>query len=153
MEFIDSINLLKAERKLLIRVLEDLSEEQMLKVPNGLKNNIAWNLGHIVVTQQVLHYTLSRLELSIPKELVSMYRTGTNPETWKEKPNIEELKSLLVSLPDKLKEDFNNGLFTQFRSYKTSVGVELNSLGDAFAFNHFHEGTHTGIILSLKKLV
>jgi len=54
-------------------------------------------------------------------------------------------------LPDKLLEDYNNALFKEFRPYKTSTGVELNSFGDAITFNHFHEGTHTGIILGLIK--
>lgn len=146
-----SINLLKTERQLIFRGIENLSDEHLLKIPDGNKNNVLWNLGHIVVTQQVLHYTLSRLELRIPKELVSIFRTGTSPELWKETPNINEIKSLLLELPNKFLEDYTNGLFKEFRPYKTSTGVELNSFEGAVTFNHFHEGTHTGIILALIK--
>lgn len=153
MDLSNSIKMLKTERQLILRGIENLSDEQLLKIPEGSKNNILWNLGHIIVTQQVLHYTLSRLEMRIPKELASIFRTGTSPSVWKETPNISEIKSLLLELPDKLLEDFNNGLFKEFRPYKTSTGVQLNSFEDAITFNHFHEGTHTGIILGLIKIV
>ena len=151
MDLTQTIKMLKIERQLILKAIENLTVEQLLKIPEGSKNNILWNLGHLVVTQQVLHYSLSRLELNIPKELISMFRTGTSPAVWKETPNISELKSLLLTLPDKLLEDYNNGLFKEFRPYKTSTGVELNSFEDAITFNHFHEGTHTGIILGLIK--
>lgn len=153
MDLSNSIKLLKTERQLILRGIENLSDEQLLKIPEGSKNNILWNLGHIIVTEHVLHYTLSRLEMSIPKATASIFRTGTSPEVWKETPNIAEIKSLLLELPDKLLEDYNNGLFKEFRPYKTSTGVELNSFEDAITFNHFHEGTHTGIILGLIKRV
>jgi hypothetical protein len=153
MDLSNSIKMLKTERQLILRGIENLSDEQLLKIAEGSKNNILWNLGHIIVTQQVLHYTLSRLEMKIPKELASIFRTGTSPSVWKETPNISEIKSLLLELPDKLLEDFNNGLFKEFRPYKTSTGVQLNSFEDAITFNHFHEGTHTGIILGLIKIV
>lgn len=151
MNLSSSIKMLKTERQLILRGIENLSDEQLLKIAAGSKNNILWNLGHIIVTQQALHYTLSRLEMKIPKELASIFRTGTSPEIWKETPDIKNIKSLLIELPDKLLEDYNKGLFKEFRPYKTSTGVELNTFQDAVTFNHFHEGTHTGIILGLIK--
>jgi hypothetical protein len=153
MNLSSSIKMLKTERQLILRGIENLSDEQLLKIPEGSKNNILWNLGHIVVTQQVLHYTLSRLEMHIPKEIASAFRTGTSPALWKETPDIKNIKSLLMELPDKLLEDYESGLFKEFRPYKTSTGVQLNSFADAITFNHFHEGTHTGIILGLIKIV
>lgn len=153
MDLSSSIRLLITERQLILRGIENLSDEQLLKIPEGYKNNIIWNIGHLIVTQQVLHYTLSRLEMKIPKELASLFRTGTSPEVWKETPIISDLKSLLLSLPNELLEDYNKGLFKEFRPYKTSTGVELNTFQDAVTFNHFHEGTHTGIILALKKRI
>jgi len=151
MDLSKSISMLKIERQLILRGIENLSDEQLLKIPEGSKNNILWNLGHIIVTEHVLHYTLSRLEMHLHKGFVSMFRTGTSPGVWKETPSISELKSLLLTLPNKLLEDYNDGLFKEFRPYKTSTGVELNSFEDAITFNHFHEGTHTGIILGLIK--
>jgi hypothetical protein len=153
MDLANSIRLLKTERQLIYKGIENLSDEQLLKVPFSRKNNILWNLGHIIVTQQVLNYTLSGLEMRIPKEIASNFRTGSSPSVWKETPDIPEVKSLLLSLPDTLLEDYKNGLFREFRPYKTSTGIALNSFEEAISFNHFHEGTHVGIILSLIKLL
>ena len=153
MELSKSIKMLKTERNLILKGIEHLTDEQLHKIPDGYKNNIVWNLGHIIVTQQVLHYTLSRLEMHIPKEIASAFRTGTSPAVWKETPDIKKIKSLLMELSDTLLEDYESGLFKEFRPYKTTTGVELNSLEDAITFNHFHEGTHTGIILGLMKRI
>ncbi|MCF8260162.1 MAG: DinB family protein [Melioribacteraceae bacterium] len=151
MYLINSLKTLIEERKLLLRGLESLSEEKYFIIPQNFKNNIAWNLGHIIVTQQFLHYSLSRLELQIPKEFVSYYRTGTSPANWKENPNITELKETLIELPHKFIADFESGRFKEFRPYKTSTGISLDTLEQAVTFNHFHEGVHTGIILNLMK--
>lgn len=153
MDFTKSIKMLKTERQLVLHGIENLSDDQLLKIPEGRKNNILWNLGHIIVTQQVLHYTLSHVEMRIPKDMVSMFRTGTSPAVWKETPDINNIKFLLKELPAKFLEDFENGIFKEFRSYKTTTGVQLDCFEDAIAFNHFHEGLHTGIILELSKLV
>ncbi len=153
MNLVSSIELLKAERDLIYTGIEKLTEEQLLKIPDGYKNNILWNLGHIIITQQVLHYTLSRLDMLIPKEIVSIFRTGTSPLLWNETPDVENIKSLLQELPGKFLEDYKNGIFKEFRPFKTSTGIALNSFNDAVTFNHFHEGTHTGIILGIIKII
>ena len=145
--------MLKTERQLVLQGIENLSDEQILIIPEGRRNNILWNLGHIVVIQQILHYTLSRLDMRIPKEMASMFRTGTSPAVWKETPYINNIRLFLVDLPDKFLEDYENGIFKEFRPYKTSTGVQLDYFEDAIAFNHFHEGLHTGIILDLSRLV
>ena len=151
MDLIKSLITLKEERRLISRVIQNLSDEQLLIIPDEYKNNILWNLGHIIITQQFLHYTLSRVEMRVTKELVMLFRTGTSPAIWEKQPNIEEIKSLFIDLLDKFIEDYRNDLFTEFRPYKTSTGISLNDFEQAVAFDHFHEGTHAGIIMGIMK--
>jgi hypothetical protein len=87
----------------------------------------------------------------ISKEMMSTYRTGTSPADWLTQPNIIELKELFIDLPERFAEDYKNGIFKEYRPYKTSTGVSVNTFEEAVAFNHFHEGTHTGIILGILK--
>ena len=48
-------------RKFLLKIISSLSNEQLNKIPVPFKNNIAWNIAHLVVTQQLLCYKLSGL--------------------------------------------------------------------------------------------
>ena len=49
---------LKKSRELVLKKIDGLSLEQLHKIPDGFKNSIAWNVAHLVVTQQLLHYKL-----------------------------------------------------------------------------------------------
>ncbi len=149
MSLIKSIELLKKERTYIIDVINKLSDKQLLRIPEGYKNNVLWNLGHILITQQSLHYFLSRLEMYISKEMMQTFRTGTSPSDWQTKPDIIEIKDLFLELPDKLAEDYRNGIFKDYRRIKTSIGVSIENFEEAVAFNHFHEGAHTGIMMGI----
>jgi hypothetical protein len=153
MDMIKSIDMLKVERGLILNAIANLSDEHLVIIPEGRKNNILWNLGHIIATQQVLHYTLSRLEMKLPREYFTLFATGSSPLSWSETPDINKIKSFLIELPDLFITDYNNELFKEFRTYKTSTGVVLDSLEDAVTFNHFHEGVHTGIIIEMIKQI
>ncbi len=54
---------------------------------------------------------------------------------------------------EKLKEDFNNGIFKEYSAITTRYGVELTSAAEAIDFLQFHEGFHMGYVLSLKRLI
>ena len=146
-----SAALLQTTRPLLLRLLDGVSEEDLLAIPEGFSNNILWNAGHIVVTQQLLHYGLSRLPLLVPDALLAQCRKGTSPRDWDTPPDADEVRRLAVELPRRLEEDLAEGRFTEFRPYTTSVGVELEDFETALDFNLFHEGLHTGTIIELRK--
>ena len=146
-----SVSLLKQTRPMFLRLIEGLSHEDLLTIPAGFNNNILWNLGHVAVTQQLLHYGLSRLPLNVPDELVTQCRKGSSPADWERPPDLGDIQRLLIELPRQLEADLAAGRFTEFRPYMTSVGVELADLETALVFNQYHEGLHTGSILALRK--
>ena len=55
-------DVLRISRDLVIKELEDLTLDQIHAIPTGFKNSISWNVAHLVVTQQLLHYKLSNLD-------------------------------------------------------------------------------------------
>lgn len=144
---------LKKSRELVLNLIDGLTIEQLHKIPEGFNNNIAWNVAHLVVTQQLLHYKLSGLQCLVSDELIDNYRKGTKPSDNFTEEELEEVKELLLGLPDTLKEDFEAGIFTDYTSYKTSTGFVLDSFKTALAFNNMHEGMHLGVIMAMKKLV
>lgn len=148
-----SFDLLFATRQLLQKTIGGLSLNQINTVPESYNNSVGWNVAHIVVTQQLLHYPLSNNAPLIPDALIDRYRKGTKAELEISEDDWEMIKEFLVALPLQLKKDFYSNKFTEFKQYPTSYGYELNSIEEAIQFNNLHEALHLGYIMGMKKLV
>ncbi|EAR11511.1 hypothetical protein PI23P_06206 [Polaribacter irgensii 23-P] len=144
---------LRIARNIILKELEGLTLDQIHKIPKGFKNNIAWNMAHLVVTQQLLHYKATGLDCLCPDELIEEYRKGTAPKKTFTAEEFEEVKDLFMGLPDTLQEDFEAGIFQNYTTYQTSTGLVLDSIETAIVFNNLHEGMHYGIIRSIKKFL
>lgn len=134
--------------------LEQFTLEQLNKIPEGFNNNIIWNIGHAIATQQLLVHRLSNTPTLVSDEFINTYRKGTKPERDILQEEVDEIKLLLFSTIEKTKEDYENGIFKEFKEYtlSTSNGV-LKSVENAINFNNYHEGIHLGCIIALEKLV
>ena len=108
-------------------------------------------MAHIVATQQLLLYGLSGIPTRVNEAWVDKYKKGTAPETESSKEEIKDLTELLISSVQQAEEDYNIGLFREFKEYTTSNKVTLMSVEDAINFNTYHEGLHLGVILSQLK--
>lgn len=140
-------------RKNILFFLDELDEDKINKIPAGFSNNIAWNLGHIVVTHQLLFYANAGKDVKIPAEWVDKYRKGTKPEGRVSMEEFEEIKSVMISLIDESEIDYVNGMFSSYQPYTTSYGVQINCIEDVIRFIYAHEGFHWGIIVAMKKIV
>lgn len=149
----NQFNILHTSRKLLLKAIEELTLEQLHTIPDGSKNNIIWNVVHLLVTQQLLHYKLSGLDCLVPDDIIEEHRKGTSPTMKFTESEFENIKELFLGLPVTLEEDYKNGIFKKYNEYPTSTGFIIDSIDAAINFNNFHEGIHIGIILGLKKLV
>ena len=146
-------DILRKIREIVGKVIHGLTLEQLHTIPEGFKNNIAWNVAHIVVTQQLLHYRLSGNDCLISEELITAHRKGTFPTKVFTQEEFDEVLELMKFLPNKLEEDYDAGVFTQYKEYPTSTGFILDSIDTSITFNTMHESLHLGVIMSLKKLV
>ena len=146
-------DILTKTRAIVLHYIKGLSLDQLHVIPEGFTNNIAWNIAHLVVTQQLLHYKLSGLDCLCPDDFIRMYKKGTAPTKNFTEEEFDEVKELFVGLPNTLEEDFQAGIFQNFSEYPTSVGYVLNSFESAVVFNNFHEGIHYGVIRSIKKFL
>lgn len=146
-------NITLQNRKALYSVLTKTPKELLLKIPNGYRNNIWWNIAHVVVTQQLLVYKLSGVDMKIPLELIDKFKKGSVPDGTATDDEIDMIKGFLFSTIEWAQEDYGNGVFKDFVVYETSAKVTLNNVEDAIAFNLFHEGLHLGVVLSLKKVL
>lgn len=143
----------KTSRNVLLTFLENYSLEQLNTIPEGFSNNLIWNIGHIIVVQQMLVYNLSGLPMMISDEMVSKYKKGTKPEHNVTHEEINEMKLLLFSTLEKTRKDFAENRFQNYNVFTTMSGFTVKSASDAMVFNNYHEGIHTGIIMQIRKFI
>jgi hypothetical protein len=146
-------DILTKTRAIVLYYIKELSLDQLHIIPDGFNNNIAWNIAHLVVTQQLLHYKLSGNDCLVSDELIAAYQKGTSPTVKFSQQAFDEVLELFQGLPSTLEEDFEAGIFKEYSAYKTSTGFVIDSMEKAIIFNNFHESLHLGVIMSLKKLV
>ena len=143
----------KTNREKYLQFLENYSLEQLNKIPEGLNNNLIWNIGHIIVTQQGLVYRLSGLPINVSDEMMHTYKNGTKPTSIISQEEIYEIKELLISLMNQTKSDFETGKFQTYTEYTTQMGFNLTSAKEALEFNNYHEAIHLGVMMSIKKFI
>ena len=140
-------------RIILKRFLEEISLDDLNKIPEGFSNNIIWNIAHVVVTQQLLVYKLSGLPMHVSEEMVAKYRNKTKPEGNVTQAEVDEINGLLESLLFQTEKYLDAEIFKTYTEYTVSLGTTLTNVEEAIEFNNFHEGIHLGYILALRKAI
>ena len=140
-------------RAIVLHYISGLSLDQMHVIPEGFNNHIAWNIAHLVVTQQLLHYKLSGKDCLVSDELIMTYKKRSIPSNSFSQEEFDEVITLFKGLPQTLEEDYESSIFSEYSSYKTSTGFVIDTMEKAIIFNNFHESLHLGVIMSLRKLV
>ena len=141
----------ETSRELYQSFLDNYSLEQLNTIPERMSNNLIWNMGHIIVSQQKLVYALSGLPMHISDSLFEKYQNGSRPDGKTSQVEVDEIKKLLSEMVEKTKSDFEFGVFKEFHPYQTKTGFYLGTLKEAMEFNNYHEGIHLGIMMTIKK--
>jgi hypothetical protein len=143
----------ETNRKHYLKLIESYSLEQLNKIPEGFSNNLAWNLGHIIVAQHGLVYRLSGLPINVTDEMNEKYRNGSKPTGTTTQAELDELKALLFSLVEQTKEDYAAEKFVTYNEYTTGTGFHLANIKDAMEFNNYHEALHMGFMMNIRKFI
>lgn len=140
-------------RSSMLKILENKSYKELVKIPENFNNSIFWNIAHLMVTQQLLCYRMSGCELLIDEAMVGKYGKGSMATEDVKESDIQYVKDHLLLAIKASQKDYEKGLLKNFKPYMTSTGIELKSIEDAIVFNSFHDGIHVGVVLSLLKIV
>lgn len=149
----EAFNITLQNRKVLEDYLQNYSLEQLNKVPEGFNNNLIWNIGHIIVVQQLLVYKLSGLPTMISDEMISKYQKGTKPEADVTQEEIDDIKQLLYVTVEQTQADFDNQIFKTYHEFTNNLGFTIRSAEGAIAYNYYHEAMHLGMMMSIRKFV
>jgi hypothetical protein len=148
-----AIEIIKLPRLSLLKAVEDLSIEQLNKIPAGFNNNIAWNLAHLIATQQNLCYKKAGINVLIEERLFTPFLPGTKPDKFMDVADMGIIKDIFLSSLDQLETDLQSGKFTNYQPWTTRYGNSINNIDEAVAFLPYHEGIHTGYIWALKRVI
>ncbi len=146
-----SLEIIRKTRENQLAILNAHSQEDISRVPTGFSNNLIWNFAHSIVTMQLLVYGLSGVDVKMEKDFVDAYRKGSKPEGVSTKEEIEYWKEEAFNTIVQLEEDWNEGLFQNFKQYPTSYGIELSDVSEALKFNTAHEALHLGSMMAIRK--
>ncbi|GAA4300657.1 DinB family protein [Compostibacter hankyongensis] len=152
----NNISKIRGFRLFLLRHIDDLSAGQLNIIPPGHNNNIIWNLAHLTAVVQMMCYERSGLPFTIEGKYVSPYLSGTRPETFVEEAEIKNIRELFIRSIDRLQSDFDKNMFGRYTpSVRISevYGFTVTNIHEAIDYLLYHEGLHSGSILSLKHLV
>ena len=148
-----SFEINKTSRNVLLTFLEKYTLEQLNTIPEGFSNNLIWNIGHIIVVQQMLVYKLSDLQMMISDEMVEKYKKGTKPEHNVNREEVDEIKVLLFSTLEKTRNDFGKNKFQKYNEFTSMSRFTIRTAADAIVFNNYHEALHTGIMMQIRKFI
>jgi len=150
-------NQLTTAREVTLRAIEGVTEEMADRIPEGFRNHIRWNLGHLYVVQERFAFQYVGLPLQLPDGFKEMFEYGTSPLNWPDNvtpPTLPELEALLRGQSQRIQDALNNRLHEEVvPPYTTSAGFVLGSLEQLLNFNFYHEGLHVSIIRMYKKLL
>ncbi|HUQ65023.1 MAG TPA: DinB family protein [Flavitalea sp.] len=148
-----AIDNIRKTRAYMLELVRDLSLEKINIVPHGFNNNIIWNMGHLVASQQTICYLRIGRPVTIPEHFLNMFKSGTRPEHFIESDVEDTIKMLLLSTLDTFEKDYRENLFDPYTPWVTRSGINIYGFTEALSYLHYHEGLHTGIIHSMKKIV
>ncbi|GAA4195809.1 hypothetical protein GCM10022289_00510 [Pedobacter jeongneungensis] len=74
--------ILRASRNRLLQLIETSGNEILFKIPAGFNNNIIWQIGHCITSQQRHVYMRSGLPMYISKAFMESFEIGSSPRSW-----------------------------------------------------------------------
>ncbi|VTQ04901.1 DinB family protein [Sphingobacterium daejeonense] len=142
-------------RKAFIRLIDELTLDQLNEIPEGFNNNIIWNFGHIVVSTQTLSYTRTGIREGVNwVKYVDAYAKGTKPTYYVSQEEVDNLKEIALRSIAAIEADYNAGVFKHVTAYETATyGASLNSIEDVLITSVGHDNLHYGYATAQKRII
>src|SRR6516164_1978514 len=112
---------IRKNRELFLDLVNSLSIEQLNKIPEGFRNNVLWNCGHIVVSAQSLCYVRSGVKPDLEIQFRAKYGKDSKPESFISHEEIDELKEQLISTINAVEKDLKADVFKNIIPYSTAT--------------------------------
>ncbi|MBV7530350.1 DinB family protein [Chitinophaga sp. sic0106] len=146
-----NIEIISHIRAKYLDLFDAFTTEQLNQVPAGFNNNILWNLGHLLVTDELMFYKAAGQPTYLEEGFIARFRRGTKPEGILSEEDTALIKSELATALPRTLENHQRGHFDAYTPMTLSSGIVINNIADAIAFASYHHGLHSAAINNLKK--
>lgn len=140
-------------RNITLSIVDAISEEAADVIPAGYNNNIRWNLGHILVSQDVFMYGPQCPHM--PESYPALFNMGSKPADWQgDIPSLAVLTAQFREQSARIKEDFAHRLNEELpQPFPLGNTGTIYTFGEAFLFSIYHESMHVSAIKALRKAI
>lgn len=140
-----------------LKTMAGVTEEMADQIPEGFRNSLRWNFGHIYVVLERFSFHFIGIPQHLPEGFKEQFEYGTSPLLTSASipvPTLEELETLLKEQVGRIREALVHRMHEKIEPpYTTSAGMTLDTPEQFLSFNLYHEGMHFGIIKLYKKLL
>lgn len=143
-------------RRATLKAADGVTEEQADIVPEGFRNNIRWNLGHLYVVLERYAFKYIGLPQQLPEGFSERFEFGTSPLSYEGSapaPTLPELELLLGEQTARIRETLAGRMQEQATSYTTSTGFTLHTPEQFMSLALYHEGLHQSVIKLYKNIL
>ena len=142
-------------RKAFIRLIDDLTIDELNQIPEGFNNNIFWNFAHIVVSTQTLSYVRTGILANASTvKYNDDYKKDTKPTREVTQAEVDEFKSLALTTIDQIQSDYAKGTFKSITPYATATyGSEMKTIEEVLIATLSHDNLHWGYALAQRKAI
>ena len=149
-----SLAYLRKSRELFLRMVEDLTLEELNLIPEGFNNNIIWNLGHIAVSTLGLCYIRSQVKPGLELPFPGRFGKGTRPEVAATAEEVQQIRQLVSGSLDQIEADIEAGVFKELVAFSTDTyQIPMDSIENTLICCLAHENLHLGIAKAQRALI
>ncbi|HZG57913.1 DinB family protein [Paenibacillus sp.] len=138
-----------------LQALQDVPEEAAAAVPEGFRNSIQWQAGHIYLAQERFAFVLQGQDGDVPPAFPAWFGAGSSPAAWTEPaPALAELRERLRAQQERIAARWKGRLHEGAPApYTTSTGLTLATTEAFLQFTLYHEGMHFQAIKMYKAML
>lgn len=137
-----------------LKLAASLPEEKVLVVPQGFRNHILWNLGHLALVTDKYAFTFTGRTSELPAIYQELFANGTSPLEWTSaSPSLNDILTVLEAQPERVKTVLAGQLEEPIEPYTTSSGYRIETVGQLINFTTYHEGMHFSMIKFYNKII
>jgi len=139
-----------------LKAASGVTEEMADLIPDGFRNSIRWNMGHVYVVLERFAFQYIGLPQQLPDGFKERFEYGTSPLTSASSaplPSLPELEQLLGEQNARIQAALQDRLQEKITPYTTSTGFTMDSPEQFLSLALYHEGLHQSVIKLYKNLL